>query len=76
MTVREMADALDEMTKDVTSDEAELLDGVLKTLKAKRRVHARDAAALEKVYRKYFPEEPEEGVKLLPEEEAEETDGE
>lgn len=58
-----MATALDEMTRSVLSDEAELLDQVLKKLKAKKFVAERDAEALRKLYQKYLtPRDSEESI--------------
>lgn len=49
-----MAKELDEMTRSVTTEEAEVLDGVLKAMKAKRAVLGDVAQAIRKMHDKYL----------------------
>lgn len=51
-----MAKELDEMTRSVTTEEAEILDGSLKAMKAKRAVTSDVAQAIRKMHEKYLGE--------------------
>jgi hypothetical protein len=61
------AEELDEMEKTLSSDSADLLERVLKTLRAGDRLKPKEKAKLEALYDKHFGEQDEE-------EKAEETD--
>lgn len=49
-----MAKELDEMTRSVTTEEAEILDGALKAMKAKRTVPGDVAQAIRKMHDQYL----------------------
>lgn len=53
-TAKQMARELDEMTRDVTSEEADFLDKVLGILADGKRLKPKAAADLEAMYRKYL----------------------
>jgi hypothetical protein len=59
-TLLEMAKELDGMERAVTSDEAELLEEVLKMLKAGKRLSPAQASKIEKMDKKYLSEKEEE----------------
>lgn len=54
------AEELDEMEKTLSSDNADLLEMVLKTLRAGSRLKPKDKARLGELYDKYFGEHDEE----------------
>lgn len=58
----EMALELDQMERDVTSGEADLLEAVLPRLRAKKPIGPERAEKLQKMYEKYFgPKDAEDG---------------
>lgn len=71
-TLREKACELDEMTRSVTTDEAELLDLVLGKMKKGTRVPREDVQAIEEMYLRYFNPD---GDEELEEDEDVEEDG-
>lgn len=56
----EKAEELDEMEKTLSSDNADLLERVLKTLKAGGKLKPKDKNKLTELYDKYFGEHEEE----------------
>lgn len=63
----EMAKELDELDRDLRTEEADLLDLALKTLKAGKRLGPKDAAKFELIYEKYMGDEDDEGRRGPPE---------
>jgi len=56
----EMAEALDEMDKNLSSDNASFLEGVLKKLKDDEELSDKEEKKLETLYNRHFGEEIEE----------------
>lgn len=56
----EMAEALDDMDKSLSSSNADFLERVLKTLKEGKAIDPKDEGKLEALYSRYFPENEEE----------------
>jgi ABC-type Zn2+ transport system substrate-binding protein/surface adhesin len=56
----EMAEALDDMDKSLSSSNADFLERVLKTLKEGKEIGAKDEGKLEALYSRYFPENDDE----------------
>jgi hypothetical protein len=52
--ITKMARELDEMTRDVTSEEADLLEKVLRKMKEKRPLSPGQSQAIKKMYDKYL----------------------
>lgn len=67
----EMATALDDMDKSLSSSNADFLERVLKTLKEGKRIGPKDEGKLEALYARYFPDEDQEEAE---EEDEEKTD--
>lgn len=63
-----MAKELDQMTRSVTSDEADLLEVVLRKLKEKKFVTSAEGEAVKKMYDRYLSPRDEESQVTLPEE--------
>lgn len=56
MTPIEMAEALDEMERDILSWEADLLDFILKALRDGKEITIKQRQSLEAIYEKYLGE--------------------
>lgn len=56
----EMAEALDDMDKSLSSSNADFLERVLRTLKEGKEIGPKDEGKLEALYSRYFPENEEE----------------
>ena len=54
LTLREMAEALNDMERDMTSWEADFHDCVLKKLRAKEPLTSKEDAKLREIYEKYL----------------------
>jgi hypothetical protein len=67
----EMAEALDDMDKSLSSSNADFLERVLKTLKEGKKISPKDEGKLEALYGRYFPENGDEETE---EEDEEKTD--
>lgn len=76
-TYREMAEALDEMDKSLSSENADFLEEVLKKVKKGTALEKNEEKRLERLYVRYFgdpEEEDEEEVKESVEEEIDDSD--
>lgn len=56
----ERAEALDDMDKSLSTDNADFLERVLKALKEGKSIGSKDESKLEALHKKYFPEDDEE----------------
>lgn len=57
----EMAQALDDMTKTLSTENANFLERILKTLKEGTALRPKDEGRLEALYNRYFDENGEDG---------------
>lgn len=71
----EMAKALDEMPKALSSENADFLDRVLKTLEAGRPLKEKDREKLEGLYLRYFGDEDNDETEKESDEEKPAEDG-
>lgn len=70
----EMAEALDQMEKNLSSDNADFLEGVLQKLKDDEELTDKEQRKLEALYAKYFGEEEEKEAEASEEEDIDEDD--
>ena len=71
----EMAKALDEMPKALSSENADFLDRILKALEAERPLKEKDREKLEALYLRYFGDEDDDETEKEPDEEKPAEDG-